>query len=529
MHVLFFLTVLALALAVAAVVLRLVFRLPRRVEAYRASVLLPHPGGLLSRIVGQLAEGQEDKTLSAVYPLPVATDALAVRIQLIRAATQSLDLQYYIWHLDASGQLLLNELFAAATRGVRVRLLLDDNGISGMDAMLARMNMHPNIQVRLFNPFPIRRPKFVSWLISPRKLNRRMHNKSMTADGMIAVVGGRNVGDEYFGVGEGVLFADLDVMVAGPVVRDVVHDFETYWDSEASFAISWLVSAGRMRRTAGGLNLSRHHLAQRYLETLEALPSLEERMLDPRNCVRAGVRMVSDSPLKVTVGVPQDQLLFSRLIEYLGQPVRKLDLVSAYFVPGREARHRFAEMARSGVDIRVLTNSFAATDVAIVHCGYAPARLSLLRMGVRLYEMKRGGLGGRVRKYLMTIGGSQGGRTSGMVPRSRVAALHAKTFAVDDRTLFVGSFNFDPRSIALNTELGFVIDSPKLARELDRVFQDQMADWSYKVGLKGRNRLYWEEWGVEGKRILHRLEPGTTLLSRTMVRLVSLLPIQWLL
>lgn len=486
------------------------------------------PSGKLYDLVSGLLTGK-DEGLHSVFPLAEAMDALAIRIQLIRNASHSIDLQYYIWHLDTSGRLLLEEIYAAAERGVRVRMLLDDNGIGGMDTILLRLNRHPLIEVRLFNPFPIRRPKILSWLIAPRTLNRRMHNKSMVADGQITVVGGRNIGDEYFGMSEGTLFADLDVMLAGPVVQQVQRDFEAYWFSSASFPISELVPQRKACKSLPPDILGKTTLAQQYLGHLEAVPDLATRLTDSDAVIWAKVSMVSDSPAKVTGHVPQSQLLFTRLLQIIGTPKKQFDLISPYFVPTRLGRQNFVELANAGVKVRVLTNSFQATDVAIVHCGYAPVRKPLLKAGIELFEL-RGAFGkGEGRKKLISLGKGSKGRATGITPRSRASALHAKTFAVDGERVFVGSFNFDQRSIRLNMELGFMIESPLLARQVSEIFDQRLDPWAFRLFREERGGLCWEEHLLTGEKRLHRKEPGTNCVTRTLVRLVSRLPIHWLL
>ncbi|WP_262358491.1 phospholipase D-like domain-containing protein, partial [Bordetella pertussis] len=195
----------------------------------------------LGQGVGELADTHPG--LSGFHVLGDAQDAFAARMLLARAATRTLDVQYYIWRNDMTGTLLLQALHAAAERGVRVRLLLDDNGISGLDDALAALDAHPNAEVRLFNPFPTRSFKALGYLTDFSRLNRRMHNKSFTVDNQATIIGGRNIGDEYFGATDGVLFADLDVLAVGPVVGDVSAEFDAYWASESAWPAGPLLPA----------------------------------------------------------------------------------------------------------------------------------------------------------------------------------------------------------------------------------------------------------------------------------------------
>lgn len=456
---------------------------------------------------------------SGILPLEDAQGAFAARMLLAHAAERTLDVQYYIWRGDVTGSLLLQALHEAAERGVRVRLLLDDNGVSGLDAVLAELGAHPNIEVRLFNPFTVRSPKALGYLTHFGRANRRMHNKSFTADNQATIVGGRNVGDEYFGATEGTLFADLDVLAAGAVVPEVSGDFDRYWASESAYPIDRVVAARTAQeRHALQADVARAQAdprAARYVEALRA-SGVIDALVDGTAPLRwSRVQMVSDDPAKGLGRARREEHLLFRLGQVLGRPEAQVDLVSPYFVPTAEGAQAFADLVARGVRLRVLTNALEATDVAAVHAGYAKRRKALLQAGVRLYEMRRqpGGdaVGERARLF-----GSSG------------SSLHAKTFAVDRQRIFVGSFNFDPRSAALNTELGFVIDDPSFAETTEAVFDHRVPLAAYEVRLDPGGSLYWVE-VRDGREIRHDREPGTSLLQRLGVGALSLLPIEWLL
>jgi putative cardiolipin synthase len=464
--------------------------------------------------------------LTGIYPLDDALQAFAARVLMVRQAQASLDVQYYIWHRDTSGLLLLDELRAAADRGVRVRLLLDDNGIAGLDPVLAALADHANVSVRLFNPFVIRRPKAIGYLLDFRRLNRRMHNKSLTADGRSTILGGRNVGDEYFGASVQALFADLDVFATGAAVADVAADFERYWQSESAWPATQFLpvdAAGLARFDAEVAALKLTPLARDYAEAVRA--GVAKQLVAGDLVLEwAPTTLISDVPAKGLGDVAENRLVGPRLVAAMGEPQAELALVSAYFVPTDAGIAAFAAMAASGAEVQIMTNALKTNDVALVHAGYAPSRKPLLRAGIRLWEMK--GADPAKRAHLR-FGRRNPVQKGGTIFRSSGSALHAKTFAIDRRRIFVGSFNFDPRSVRLNTEMGLMIDSAVLAGRLQEMFDADIAGVAYEVRLRGR-RLVWAE-ASEAGEIIHSSEPGTGPLQRAMIWGMSHLPVKWLL
>ena len=467
--------------------------------------------------------------LTGALLLANGRDAFAARVLLARAAERTLDVQYYIWHADITGGLLGAELWRAAERGVRVRLLIDDNNTRGLDDALAALDAHPNIEVRLFNPYANRGFRLPELLADFDRLNRRMHNKSFTADSQLAIVGGRNVGDEYFGAGGPVEFADLDVLAAGAVVPRVSRDFDGYWNSAAAYPIASLV---RARLTAAERDeewkaIAESAEAARYLETVRTTPLVRELLAGTVPFKWSPAHLVSDDPGKVMQ--PRERQaphLLQRLEEILGKPARELDIVSSYFVPTEDGSDSLRALAAKGVRVRVLTNSLAATDVAAVQAGYARYRRELLRAGVRLYELKPAANGGDGGSGSGSITGSAGSRGYG---GSSDASLHAKTFAVDRARLFVGSFNFDPRSVYLNTEMGIVLDNPDFAARLAGQFQREIPENAYEVRLSADgSSLEWIERTPQGE-VRHATEPDAGWWRRAWVAFLSLLPVEWLL
>jgi putative cardiolipin synthase len=460
---------------------------------------------------------------SGIHPLFDSREAFAARLALAQRATRSLDVQYYIWRNDTTGRLLFEALCAAADRGVRVRLLLDDNNTSDLDEVLATLDAHPGIEVRLFNPFALRRPRILGYLTDFFRLNRRMHNKSFTADRETTIVGGRNIGDEYFGATGAVLFVDLDVLAVGPIVADVADDFERYWTSRAACPVERLLPRRRAVRSmwhaTGTRRTGAHPVRDAYLSAIGEL-AFERALAEGRLPLTwAPTHMVSDDPAKVFDRGVRKAYLPRQIVALVGAPRATFDIVSPYFVPGASGVRTFARLARQGVRVRVLTNAFEATDVAPVHAGYSKRRKALLEAGVALYELRRGagaiGAAARSEHHAGRLGSSG-------------SSLHAKTFAVDGTRVFVGSYNFDPRSAKLNTELGFVIDSAALTQHIAATFEQAVPGNAYEVRLTPNGALYWIERNAAGE-VRHDVEPGTRWWQRALVTLLGMLPLEWML
>src|SRR4249919_3377230 len=459
---------------------------------------------------------------SGVWTLSTPIDAFATRVLMVRAADRTLDLQYYIWNADMTGLLLLDEVRQAADRGVRVRLLVDDNGVAAMDAHLAALDAHPNVEVRLFNPFVLRKVRSLGALVDFQRLNRRMHNKSMTADGLATIVGGRNLGDAYFDGDAHVAFVDLDVLAVGKVAGEVEDKFDAYWNSQHARTISSILGATpaeSLPQLSALLAAAKARPdAARYMDVVarnDVIRALEQGTL-PFEWVP--VTLAYDPPAKASGGVKESQLLVTQLETMLGNPQRQLDVISPYFVPGKRGLKAFCDIAARGVQLRVGTNSLAANDVVAVHSGYAKWRERLLACGVKLYELKPAGAVGEPRAP-----------GSWKRPGSSSASLHGKVFALDRRRAFIGSFNFDPRSVWINTEMGLVIDSPTLAGKISDALDQRVAGGAYEVQLRADGKgLQWLE-HKDGKTIVFDDEPAATTGRRWVVWLLSKLPIEHLL
>jgi putative cardiolipin synthase len=512
-----FLVAIALGLLVSACA-----SLPKNVDREPSIALANTDDTHLGRAVGRRVAANPGR--SGIHPLSNAREAFAARILLARAADRSLDLQYYDWQNDTTGQLLFDAVWQAAERGVRVRMLLDDANTRGLDPTIAALAAHPNIQVRLFNPLVNREFRLGNFITDFARVNRRMHNKSFTADSQVAIVGGRNVGDEYYGADTAVGFRDLDVLVVGPIVRDVAREFDLYWNSESAYPSATVVPAvardDATRLREKWQNVSQQPDALRYAGAVRDTPLVHGLLNGELELEWTTAQLVHDDPSKVLQPPERTDLhLLPRLEQALGRPMHELDLVSPYFVPGADGAAGLRELVARGVKVRVLTNSLAATDVRATHAGYSIYREELLRAGVRLYELKPN----RDSRAAKEAAERQG------IGDSAAAGLHAKTFSVDRSRIFVGSFNLDPRSDRLNTEMGIVIASPTLAGRLSAEFDTGIPRDAYEVRLAADGRsLEWIE--REGDReIHHSTEPETGAMKRLWVRFLSILPIEWLL
>ena len=437
-------------------------------------------------------------------------EAFAIRASAARMAERSLDLQYYYWKEDLTGSLLARELIAAADRGVRVRLLIDDINTRGRDKNYRALDRHPNIHVRLFNPTRCRENALlrgIELVLRFWSVNRRMHNKAWIADGRLAVVGGRNIGDAYFDAAENSNFRDMDVVAVGAAVEQASALFDSYWNSAVVFPILTLSFS-----KTDDLPLLRQRL-EKTVRAQAAKPyvtrALEDRAVaDMLAGTRTmhwtdNARIVSDPPEKASAGA-EDSWLLKSILPALTSAQRTIAITSPYFIPRLGGAEKFVKLATEGVAISVLTNSLAATDVAAVHGAYAPYRKKLIEGGVDLYELRV-----RHRAAGMSLFGSKG------------ASLHTKAFVVDGKTGFVGSFNFDPRSVALNTEMGILFEQPELAAEMLAVFKREVsAKRSYRLLVRD-GKLRWQD----GPDIVKH-EPDASLRRRAVACVVSHLPVE---
>lgn len=509
-----------------------------------------HAAAKQSPLADALSEQERlHPALSGYYPIATGANAFAVRSILADMASQTIDVQYYIWHDDEAGQAMLKALWAAAEQGVMVRLLLDDlNGSPKLDALLSHFASHPNIAVRLINPLVYRNARGLDFIASPKRVNRRMHNKSMIFDNRIAVIGGRNIGNEYLNNHESNHFADLDVLLVGKVVPDITKSFDTYWHSSLAYDIETLVPSDKpLDQLAKSFHQNKNDTPdQSILATYQnALnrATISQDLLQKKLAFRwADIQFLADDVAKLDSKASNDNLLVNQLRQEFGVPKKSLSMISSYFVPTREGVEGLIALQKQGVQVQILTNSYDATDVGLVHTGYADWRKALLASGVRLFELKSTAKQGDGTK-------KDDAATSALVPSNSnnqtqknkstkdtrlwrtkyqtTTSLHAKAFAIDDQKVFIGSYNVDPRSANLNTEMGVMIYDKQLARRIHEAFNDSMKQQAYELHLN-QGKITWHT--IENqKAVVFFDEPNMSRGDRLAVFLMGYLPIEWLL
>ena len=463
--------------------------------------------------------------------LTMSNNALMSRVALADHARHSLDLQYYIFKNDATGRLLAQHLLAAADRGVRVRMLIDDLGLADVQIMLDALDAHENIEVRLFNPFKTRAPSTLSkvgqFLIEGQRLNRRMHNKSFVADNSAAIIGGRNIGDDYFDAGNDTNFRDLDLLAIGPVVREASRVFDDYWNSDAAYPVTAFHNDRDTQDDLVHLRVALASDARAFAQSDYAQATLDE-LPDGATADRRGewfwgsAVVVADQPEKIEMREDVPSLRIGpQLKAMIDTAQNEVFMTSPYFVPGDTGTQFLTALAQRGVRIQVLTNSLAATDETAAHSGYAHYRRPLLEGGVQLYELRP------------TPGTAQPVTARGT---SSGVSLHAKTVVVDRRKVFIGSLNMDQRSKLLNTEMGVIIDSAPLAQAVREFFDNAtLPANSYQVSLlqsptakPGEAPMSWQ-WSEDGHAMSGQSDPGVSKERLLAVFLMQLLPIEGLL
>ncbi|HEU4619409.1 MAG TPA: phospholipase D family protein [Gammaproteobacteria bacterium] len=434
-------------------------------------------------------------------------DALKVRLALVDLAAETLDIQYFIWQDDATGRLLLQHVIAAADRGVRVRLLLDDLALGGRDPEVVALEAHPSVQVRVFNPWTTR-SKLVrpfEFVVRPRRLNRRMHNKTLIADGRFGILGGRNIGDRYFGVYAPFVQNDLDIMMAGPVLAEVVASFDEYWNSsltvEPAAGDEGDAELVKLRRDCARKIAENAALLRAFAVPIDGWSAYLDGLLEDAS--RGPGELFVDSP-----GGEGPRQLYPSVKSLVAGARRDVLLSSPYLIPDRGFVDELAGLVARGVRVRVLTNSLASNSHVIAHSGYKKWRRQLLGAGVELYEM-------RADPAVLDEFA-----TSPAEPEK--LALHAKAIVVDGRRTFIGSPNIDPRSMVLNTEIGLVADDPALAGKVAAILErDMRPENSWRVTLDSEGWLHWQR----GDEVLSR-QPALGFKQRAMEFFMNLIPIK---
>ena len=495
--------------------------LPPNTDRIESNAFVDTQDTTLAGVIAQ--RPHDDAGDSGFYLLSDGLDAFAARAVLAEAAERSIDTQYYMIHSDVVGRLFIDTLYRAAERGVRIRLLVDDIDQGGKDPGAAILDEHPNIEVRIFNPFGRNVGRTAQYLTGFGKQTRRAHNKSFTVDNQATILGGRNIGDEYFYADPELSFADMDVLSVGPEAREVSVSFDEYWNDELSYPIAALVKdlptpEEAVQRKQEFDALVAQYYTSDYMQHLCDSDLANGLRQNGLQFFWGAGEVVADDPAKLKTDTSDAEYrLMEQLRPYLTGVQTELVIFSPYFVPGKAGVAFFQTLRDNGVRVRILTNSLTSTDVSVVHAGYAKYRKALLRMGVELYELNT--RLGAAQRQKMQEGGIGDAK----------ASLHAKAFVLDRKQVFIGSLNLDPRSIVQNTEIGVVFESPEIATRMATDFDSKIDQVAFRVELQtdshGHEQLLWHGM-VDGEQQTLTKEPYAGFWKRFGVGFMKLFPVE---
>lgn len=497
---------------------------------------LPEPTGETSfklptndtQLAQKVSSGNIPEGHNAFHLLSEGTEAFAARIAMIRLAEKTVDLQYYIWAPDETGNMLKTELLQAADRGVRVRLLLDDIGHSAKDPVLLALHKHPNIEVKLFNPIADRNKRLTHLAANFSRIQRRMHNKSLTADNALSVIGGRNIGNEYFDAYANIEFADLDILVAGKIVDQITDSFDLYWNYHVSYPIDVIskeqLSDSDTRELLNHLRDAYNTaLASSYTQRLEQTEFA--RGQDSLTWHTGKLSLLFDHPAKAEAtshANGEQQYMVDQLPAAVGDIKKEVLVISAYFIPGKKGVEYFKSLTDNNIDVIVVTNSLSATDVEIVHASYAKYRKPLLKAGVKIFELRA-----LEREFGFDEDEKSQRKSSGYkFYQSSRASLHAKSFFFDREKTFITSMNFDPRSFDINTELGILIEQAAFTEDAVLSTHESLTRRAYQLSLSKQGKLLWHSLEDDGSLKTHTSEPNTGWFKRVAVWFMAWLPIE---
>lgn len=452
---------------------------------------------------------------SGFYPLINGTDALGARLRLIGAAEKTIDVQYFMMKTDAAGFVFSAALLEAADRGVRVRFLLDDIFTSVRNEDLAIIDGHPNIELRLYNPISRRGIGMFNYLGHFKSANRRMHNKSFIVDNQAAIVGGRNIADEYYDLNTAGEFRDFDMFVIGPVAADVSKEFDSFWNHSRAVPAEAVIGKFSEQELEKFRNDIRHKfLAESRRVHEHAVNSDLMRSFDNQETLlySADAVVLTDDPNKLVSEISQENMiLVQQLAEIVEEATREVIVMTPYFVPGDDGVEFWRSIVAKGVRVVIITNSLASNNHTSVHSGYSKYRKDIIRAGVELYEARAN-----------AVSDSGEGAT-----QAKSMTMHTKAMMFDRERLFVGSLNLDPRSIEINSEMGLVVTSAKMSGDLaDRLFEN-LADWTYRVKLNEDGRLRWHAM-IDGVEVVETSEPLAAWYTRFNAWLLKIGPEQQL-
>jgi putative cardiolipin synthase len=460
------------------------------------------------------AEINQHKGKSGFVLLGSGLDAFAARTELFRKAEKSIDVQYYLVREDITGYLFYKSLREAADRGVRVRILLDDHHLAKHTARLAAFDHHPNIEVRVFNPYSRKAPRFVQYLFRLGKITRRMHNKSIIIDNKITIVGSRNIGNEYSEAEAKRVYSGMEVLAVGPIAKLVSNSFDTYWNFKKTIKVANLSKPAKVAFEQTKSYYQNHAMVSRFSHTLKNSPLVPQIRTGSLAFKWANATLVQDAPEKIISKRKKrgNYLNSTGLEPYIKNSERDILIISPYFVPQKEGLRFFKQLRDRGINVSVLTNSYASTDVKIVNAHYNKYRKALLKMGVHLYEFKSAK--GSV-NFLK--------RAGRLANRPAKAGLHAKLLSFDQKNLYIGSLNADPRSVYENTEIGILISSADITLNMVKWFDENLDNLAYHVELKD-NKIIWVDHTDKAK--IYYKEPNTAPSERVWMKIMSVLPVE---
>src|SRR5690554_194857 len=479
----------------------------------------------LAQIVLPLREKNPQLTGYRVLYDPL--EALSARLYLIDKAEETLDLQYYIWDNDKIGALALHSIIRAADRGVKVRLLVDDNNAKKMEGIYLALDQHSNIDVKLYNPYRFRKYRAMDMVLDLKRINRRMHNKSFIADNQIALIGGRNMSNQYYNVSDSYQFSDVDVMLVGSASDEIIHSFDEYWNDDYAYSVKQLVNPQQhhLRYESLKQQLEDHSAevaVQNYLNLATRSQAIEQWFNHKIQFDWVKAEVVKDSPSKIKDRAPKEELLNFQLLSHLEKPTESVDIISAYFVPEESGADRLKQLANDGVQVRVLTNSYKANDVPLVHAFYAKYRQDLLENDVELYEF----LYAPEAEHLNSNTEELSKKAKVSLKGLSRSSLHAKLMALDEKQVFIGSFNFDPRSAYLNSEIGVLLNSPTLAKSVHQTMDANLSKYAYRLVLDAQNNINWRVVNSKGEERVFVKEPKMKWYEKAAMKIISWLPIE---
>ncbi len=450
-------------------------------------------------------------------------DAFAARASMIKLAEKTIDVQYYFIRQDLAGTAFMGLLTEAANRGVRVRILLDDHYLQGQDQKLLAVDGHPNIELRAFNPFRRGTPRFLQFISNFSDISRRMHNKSFTVDNQVTIIGGRNIGDEYFAANEKIEFGDLDVMSIGPLVRRVSRSFDDYWNNPLAYTPSVLLkrvpTVGEVRSRSEALTntLLQDDGYGRAVSNSSFIEAIENDSLE---FIWANSTLIADSPDKLSSSRSREDLhLQQELDDLFARAESEIIIYSPYFIPGKDGTQGLAALVKKGVNVKIFTNSAVSNNVGMVHAHYSKYRKKLLKAGVELFEVRQ--TTADVTNNITVDSAKDNSHKK--IKNIGLATVHAKSFVIDRKIVFIGSFNFDARSSIENTEIGVVIESEVTGQQFGDWFDDNIDRIAYRLSLRN-NVISWLD-KSSGRTVALTKEPNTNWWGRSKSKVIGWLPI----